>query len=86
MSKELRHRNEVERTYSRTVFDISENKIDRLAFRTRNRNLDRADAFKTNTTANTTVIAVITVRNIGEVRDGAGSVVSTASVEYPVVL
>jgi hypothetical protein len=64
MSKELRHRNEVERTYSRTVFDINENKIDRLAFKTRNRNLDRADAFKTNTAANTTVVTIVIVRNV----------------------
>jgi hypothetical protein len=64
MSKELRHRNEVERTYSRIVFDISENKIDRLAFKTRNRNLDRADAFKTNTAANTTAVILVTVRNV----------------------
>ena len=47
MSKELRHRNKVEKTYSRTIFNINENKVDRLAFKTKNKNLDRADAFKT---------------------------------------
>jgi len=64
MSKELRHRNKVKRTYSRTILNINENKVDRLAFKARNRNLNRADAFKTNTAVNTTAVTIVTVRNI----------------------
>jgi len=64
MSKELRHRNKVKKTYSRTVLNINENKIDRLVFKAKNRNLDRADAFKTNTAVNITAVIIVTVRNV----------------------
>lgn len=86
MSKELRHRNKIEKTYSRTILNINENKVDRLAFKTKNKNLNRADAFKTNTAVNIIIIAVIIIRNIGEVRDGADNVINIINVEYLVVL
>jgi hypothetical protein len=86
VSKELGHRDEVERTHSRTVFDIGENKVDRLALGARDGNLDGALAFKANTATNTTTVAIITIRNFGEVRDGACGMIGAASVEYPVVL
>jgi hypothetical protein len=73
MSKELKYRNKVEKTYNRTVFDI-------------NKNLNRADAFKTNTAVNITIIAVIIIRNIREVKDGADNVINIINVEYLIVL
>jgi len=82
----LRYRNKIEKTYNRTIFDINKNKINKLAFKTKNKNLNRADAFKTNTAVNIIIIAVIIIRNIGEVRDGADNVINIINVEYLVVL
>ena len=86
MSKELKYRNKVEKTYNRTVFDINENKINKLTFKTKNKNLNRADAFKTNTAVNIIIIAVIIIRNIREVKDGADNVINIINVEYLIVL
>ena len=82
----MRYRNKIEKTYNRTIFDINKNKINKLAFKTKNKNLNRADAFKTNTAVNIIIIAVIIIRNIGEVRDGADNVINIINVEYLVVL
>ena len=86
VSKELRYRDKVKRTYSRTIFNISENKVNSLALRTRNRNLNSTNTFKANTATNTTIVPIVTIYNVYKVRDGTSSIVSITSVKYLVIL
>jgi hypothetical protein len=59
--KELRHRDEIKGTYSRTVFDISKDESKGLAIGTRNRDFDYTNTFKADIAANTTTVAIVTV-------------------------
>jgi hypothetical protein len=51
--KELGHRDEAKRTYSRTVLDIREDEEGRTAIEPRNRNPDGTNTLKIDATANT---------------------------------
>ena len=64
ISKELRHRKEVKKTYNRTVLNINKNKIDRLVFKTKNKNFNYTDTFKTNIAVNITVVIIVTIYNV----------------------
>ena len=84
--KELRYRDKIKRTYSQTVFNISKNKINGLALKTRNRNLNSINAFKANTITNTTIITIVTIFNFSKVRHSISGIVYIASIKNLVIL
>jgi hypothetical protein len=84
--KELRHRDKVERTYNWTVFNINKNKVNSLAFKTKNRNLNSINAFKANIATNITIVLIVTIYNVYKVRNSANSIISITSVKYLIIL
>jgi hypothetical protein len=84
--KELRHRDKVKRTYSRTILNISKNKVNSLALRTKNRNLNNINAFKANTTTNTTIVLIVIIYNIYKVRNNTSNIINITSVKYLIIL
>jgi hypothetical protein len=86
MPKELRHRDKIKRTYSRIVLNINKNKVDGLTLKTKNRNLNGANAFKANTTTNTTIITIVTILNFSKVRHSASGMVYTAGIKNLIIL
>ena len=84
--KELRYRDKIKRTYSQIILNIGENKVNSLALKTRNRNLNNINAFKINTTINTTIVLIVTIYNIYKVRDNTSNIINITSVKYLVIL
>jgi hypothetical protein len=82
----LRYRDKIKRTYSQIILNINKNKINGLAFRTRNRNLDNTNAFKANTIINTTIIIIVTILNFSKVRYNTSGIVRIAGIKNLVVL
>lgn len=65
--EQLRHRDEIKRTYRRTIFDIREGECCRAAIWPRNRNLDGPNAFKPDAASHAitnTIISTSEVRKI----------------------
>jgi hypothetical protein len=84
--KELKHRDKVKRTYSRTILNINENKVNSLTLKTRNRNLNSINTFKMNIAINTTIVPIVTIYNVCKVRDSASSIVGITNIKYLVIL
>jgi hypothetical protein len=84
--KELRYKDKIKRTYSWIILNISKNKVNGFAFKTRNRNLNNINTFKTNTIINTIIVTIITIYNVYKVKDNTSNIVSIASVKYLVIL
>ena len=85
MSKELRHRNEVERTYSRTVFNVNKVEINRLIIQAKNRNSHCSNALESHTAANTTTVAIVTIYNKREVTYNTNSIIYIASINNLII-
>jgi hypothetical protein len=84
--KELRYKDKVKRTYNWIVLNISKNKVNSLALKTRNRNLNNINTFKANTATNTTIVPIVTIYNIYKVRDNTNNIVNIINVKYLIIL